>query len=111
YGLIGVTFAYFVSVLINRVCLSRFFYKYSDLTKQLKGKLRPSLDKKIVGNMLPNTIKTGITSIANYLIINFPVLLASYYFSLEISGQFGLVSQIITLCLTLSNSYFNTYIS
>ena len=33
------------------------------------------------------------------------------FLSLKVSGQFGLVNQIITLILTLSNSYFNTYLS
>lgn len=111
FGIIGVTFAYLLSVLVNRVTLSRFFYRYNHLTMELKGKIKPIINKKIFKELLPNTFKTGITSFANYLVINFPIILASYYISLEVSGQFGIVNQIVTLCLTLSNSYFNTYLA
>lgn len=111
YGILGVTLAYLLSVILNRITLSKFFYKYSKTTRNLKGKFPARYHGQIIKSLLPNTIKTGITSIANFLIINFPILLSSYFLSLEISGQFGIVSQIITLCLTLSNSYFNTYLA
>ncbi|MCJ0929718.1 oligosaccharide flippase family protein [Virgibacillus halodenitrificans] len=111
YGIVGLTFAYLLSVIINRVTLSRFFYNYSMITKSLRGKIYAKVNKDIIKSLIPNTVKTGLTSISNYLVINFPILLASYFLSLEISGEFGLVNQIITLCLTLSNSYFNTYLA
>lgn len=110
-GIVGVTLAYLFSVIVNRIILSRYFYKYNKITKQLKGKLRAKLDKKIIKDLMPNTIRTGITSASNYLVINFPIILSSYFISLEVSGQFGIVNQIITLCLTISNSYFNTYLA
>lgn len=111
FGILGVTFAYFLSVLVNRMLLTSYFYKYSDVTKSLKGKIRLRYSKELLMKMLPNTLKTGITSFANYLIINFPILLSSYFLSLEISGKFGFINQIITLCITVSNSYFNTYLA
>jgi len=111
FGIIGVTVAYLLSVLVNRVSLSKFFYRHNDLTRELKGKIKPRINKRIFKDLLPNTFKTGISSMANYLVINFPIILASYYVSLEVSGQFGIVNQIVTLCLTLSNSYFNTYLA
>lgn len=111
YGLIGVSFAYFLSVLINRATLTKFFYSYSEITKKLKGNLKPKFNLKIIRKLLPNTIKTGLTAISNYLSLNFPILLSSYFLSLEVSGRFGIVNQIITLCLTMSNSYFNTYLA
>lgn len=111
FGILGITFAYLLSVIINRITLSKFFYNFSEVTLTLKGKVKPKLNSQIIKVLLPNTLKTGVTSISNYLIINFPILLTSYFLSLEISGQFGMVSQIITLCLTISNSYFNTYLA
>lgn len=110
-GIIGVTFAYLLSVIINRIVLSKFFYKYNSITEELRGQLKVKLDRKIIKSLIPNTVRTGVTSLANYLVLNFPIILSSYYISLEVSGQFGIASQIITLCLTLSNSYFNTYLA
>lgn len=111
FGIVGVTIAYLLSVLVNRITLSKFFYRHNQITLELKGKIKPKINKKILGDLLPNTFKTGISSMANYLVINFPIILASYYISLEVSGQFGIVNQIVTLCLALSNSYFNTYLA
>lgn len=111
YGLIGVSLAYLLSVIVNRVLQSVCYYKYSAETQQTRSKIRFSYDKEIFTALIPNTIKTGILSLANYLIVNFPIILCSYFLSLKISGQFGLINQIITLILTLSNSYFNTYLS
>lgn len=111
YGIIGVSFAYFISVIVNRVLQSFNYYRFSYETQATKKKLKVKYDKEIFTAFLPNTIKTGILSLSNYLVINFPIILCSYFLSLKVSGQFGLINQIITVILTLSNSYFNTYLS
>lgn len=110
-GLIGVSVAYFISVVVNRVLQSVAFYKYSPETKETKGKLKINYDKEILKALIPNTLRTGSISISNYLIINFPIILSSYFLSLKVSGQFGFVNQIITLIIMLSNSYYNTYLA
>lgn len=111
YGIIGVSLAYFLSVIVNRVLQSLNYYRFSNETRATKKKIKFKYNKEIFDTILPNTIKTGVLSLSNYLIINFPIILCSYFLSLKVSGQFGLVNQIITLILTLSNSYFNTYLS
>lgn len=111
YGILGVSIAYLVSVIFNRIILTFFFYNFDHKTNRLKGKIKVVFNLTLVRKLLPNTIRTGIASLANYLILNFPILLASYFLSLEISGKFGLTSQIIALVITLANSYFNTYLS
>lgn len=111
YGIIGVSFSYFISVVVNRLLQSISYYRYSVQTQLTKGKIKVKYDKQIFQSLIPNTIKTGINSLASYLIIGFPIILCSYFLSLEVSGQFGLVNQIITLILALSNAYFNTYLS
>lgn len=111
YGIIGVSVAYLISVIINRILQSTMYYNYSKTTKKTWKKIKFRYDAEIFKAIIPNTIKTGFLSLSNYLIINFPILLASYFLSLKISGQFGLVNQVVTLILTLSNSYFNTYLS
>lgn len=112
FGIIGVSLAYLISVVINRILQSKAFYNYNEATKNLKSYGKSDIfDKDLFKKLLPNTSKTAILSFSNYLIINFPILLCSYYLSLEISGEFGFLNQIITLILTFSNSYFNTYLS
>lgn len=112
FNLIGVSLAYLISVLINRVLQGRAFYSFNNVTKSLKKDRKYlKFDKVIFKNLLPNTTKTAAISFSNYLIINFPILLSSYFLSLKVSGQFGFLNQIITLILTISNSYFNTYLS
>ncbi|PTF11687.1 hypothetical protein, partial [Staphylococcus devriesei] len=108
-GLIGVSVAYFISVVVNRVLQSLAYYKYSSETQETKGKLKVKYDKEIFNALLPNTLRTGSISISNYLIINFPIILSSYFLSLKVSGQFGFINQIVTLIIMLSNSYYNTY--
>ncbi|MBY6179795.1 hypothetical protein KUW03_11070 [Staphylococcaceae bacterium DP2N0-1] len=110
-GLIGVSVAYFVSVIVNRILQSVAYYKYSSETQKTKGKLKINYDKEILKALIPNTLRTGSISISNYLIINFPIILSSYFLSLKVSGQFGFVNQIITLIIMLSNSYYNTYLA
>ncbi|WP_436862358.1 O-unit flippase-like protein [Staphylococcus caeli] len=111
YGIVGVSLAYLLSVIINRVLQSICYYRYSNETKATKGQIKFQYNKEIFKALLPNTVKTGILSLSNYLIVNFPIIICSYFLSLKISGQFGLVNQIVTLILMLSNSYFNTYLS
>lgn len=111
YGLIGVSVAYFVSVIVNRLLQSLSYYNYSHETKQTKNKIHVQYNKEIFLAIIPNTLRTGSLSISNYLIINFPIILSSYYLSLEVSGQFGFINQIVTLIIMLSNSYYNTYLS
>ena len=110
-GLIGVSIAYFASVIVNRILQSIAYYNYSNETKQTKRKLKIKFDKIILKNLLPNTLRTGSLSISNYLIINFPIILSSYFLSLKVSGQFGFINQIVTLIIMLSNSYYNTYLA
>lgn len=111
YGIIGVSVAYFVSIIVNRLLQSFNYYRFSDETRATNKRIKVKYDKEIFLAFLPNTIKAGILSLSNYLVINFPIILCSYFLSLKVSGQFGLINQIITLILTLSNSYFNTYLS
>lgn len=110
-GLIGVSIAYFVSVIVNRLLQSIAYYNYSKETKATKRKIKITYDKDILKRILPNTLRTGIISISNYLIINFPIILSSYFLSLTVSGQFGFINQIVTLIIMLSNSYYNTYLA
>ncbi|MGX0911309.1 O-unit flippase-like protein [Staphylococcus caprae] len=111
YGLIGVSVAYFISVIVNRLLQSFSYYNYSQETKKTKHKIKVKYDKEIFQAILPNTLRTGSLSLSNYLIINFPIILSSYYLSLKVSGQFGFINQIVTLIIMLSNSYYNTYLS
>lgn len=111
YGLVGVSAAYLISVIVNRILQSVAYYRFSEETRKTRGQVPIKYNKDIFKAILPNTLKTGVLSLANYLIVNFPIILSSYYLSLEISGRFGLLNQILTLILTLSNSYFNTYLS
>ncbi|MCC3756089.1 O-unit flippase-like protein [Staphylococcus capitis] len=110
-GLVGVSIAYFISVIVNRLLQSFSYYNYSQETKKTKNKIKVKYDKEIFQAILPNTLRTGSLSLSNYLIINFPIILSSYYLSLKVSGQFGFINQIVTLIIMLSNSYYNTYLS
>lgn len=110
YGIVGVSLAYLISVLCNRIIIVKNFYNYNGRTKILKGKIRTKFNKEIFMKLLPNTVKTGVNSISNYFVIGFPVLLSSYFLGLQFAGNFGIVNQIVTLILTLSNSFFNTFL-
>lgn len=79
-GLIGVSVAYFISVVVNRILQSVAYYKYSPETHKTKGKLKIYYDKEILKALIPNTLRTGSISISNYLIINFPIILSSYFY-------------------------------
>ena len=47
-GLIGVSIAYFASVIVNRILQSIAYYNYSNETKQTKRKLKIKFDKIIL---------------------------------------------------------------
>lgn len=112
FSLIGVSLAYFISVIINRLLQGKAFYSHDQKTREIKSLTKKAkTDLNIFKNLLPNTTKTAAISFSNYLIINFPILLSSYFLSLEEAGEFGFLNQIITLILAISNSYYNTYLS
>ena len=69
------------------------------MKRKTKHKIKVKYDKEIFQAILPNTLRTGSLSLSNYLIINFPIILSSYYLSLKVSGQFGFINQIVTLLL------------
>ena len=59
YGIIGVSLAYFLSVIVNRVLQSLNYYRFSNETRATKKKIKFKYNKEIFDTILPNTIKTG----------------------------------------------------
>lgn len=115
HGLIGVSVAYLVSVIINRVLANRTFYSYENNKEKIKPYIRQKTDKNelinIFRKILPNAYKQGIISVSNFINQRSLTLLSSAFLGLTITASLGFTLQIISLINVVANTFFNTYLA
>src|SRR5699024_783430 len=114
YGLIAVSMAYLVSIIVNRVLAYIKFFSYQNNKENIKPIIKERVYKKeiiaILKKILPNTYRQGLISISNYINLRSTALLSSAYLGLNITASLGLVLQIINLVTSVANTFFNTFL-
>lgn len=114
YGLIAVSLAYLISIIVNRVLAYIRFYSYQKNKENIKPIIKKRVDKvEVLGllkKILPNTYRQGLISISNYINLRSTSLLSSAFLGLNITASLGLVLQIINLVTTVANTFFNTFL-
>src|SRR5699024_2015196 len=114
YGLIAVSMAYLISIIVNRVLAYIRFFNYQQNKKYIKPIINKNAQKKEVLLMLkkifPNTYRQGLISISNYINLRSTSLLSSAFLGLSTTASLGLVLQIVNLVTTVANTFFNTFL-
>lgn len=106
YGIISVSIATCLSVIVNRIFAHRFFFKNG-----LKTLLRES--SYYSQNILPiiryNASKVGLAELAIFFTTRGNIFFASLFLPLSVVGQYGLTMQLILFVSRISQLYFQTH--
>ncbi|AYE52407.1 hypothetical protein OEA_22510 [Priestia megaterium NCT-2] len=113
-GLIGVSAAYLISVIVNRLLANKMFYDYEDNQERIKPLLKDKIDRKeykdIVMKLLPNTYKQALISISNYINLRSTSLISSAFLGLTVTASLGFVLQVVSIIAAIANTFFNTFL-
>lgn len=106
YGIISISIATCLSVIVNRIFAHRFFFK-NGLKKLLKESSYYSQ------NILPiiryNASKVGLAELAIFFTTRGNIFFASLFLPLSVVGQYGLTMQLIMFVSRISQLYFQTH--
>jgi O-antigen/teichoic acid export membrane protein len=107
FGLVALTSAQAVSVVLKRILAYRTVY-----TKEIKNKLEKVIAherKNIFEAVYPNAIKLGLTGVGAALVLHSQPIIGSFYLSLETIASYGITKQLIRVLSAVGIVYFNTY--
>ncbi|MEG1498206.1 MAG: O-unit flippase-like protein [Bacteroidales bacterium] len=107
YGIIALILAQVVSTVIIRTLSYRLFF-----TKELKSKLAKAsavFHGEIIKSIYPNAIKIGLVCVGSVVVSQSTVFIASIFLNLSDVASYGITMQVITVLVTLSKLYMDTY--
>jgi O-antigen/teichoic acid export membrane protein len=108
FGLIAITSAQAVSVILRRILTYRAIY-----TKDLKNKLENVVAherKTIFKAVYPNAVKMGLVGVGAVLALQSQPIIGSLYLSLETIASYGITKQLLNVLGVVGMVYFNTYL-
>jgi O-antigen/teichoic acid export membrane protein len=112
FGINAVAFSYLMYGLVFRVCSKRFFYKFQNIG-ELIGNDKTVVDKLKVKNTFiliwHNAWRDGLVSLSSYLSNQASVLIASFYFSLTVTGMYSITVQLITAIAAIAGSLYTSF--
>lgn len=106
--LIAVIIGQFISIFVSRLLSSKKYF-----SNDLLEKLTPTTfetRRQIIKTLLPNSIKTGITSIGGFFIQKSSIFVGAIYLTLSEVASFGVVFQIVSVISALAGIFLNSYI-
>lgn len=113
YGIFAMTVAYLLSGVTLRVFSKWYLYHYKEIGAYIK-KYSPTLKRAEKTELLKlvwfNAKKTGIASVASFLITQSTTLICSAYLSLEVTSVYGLTLQIVNAIVSVAQMYFQTIV-
>ncbi len=109
-GLIGLSVAYFFSVVVTR-----FFSHYYLFTKSLKEKLSVSLDNikdmsEVYSALWHNAYRLGLVSFGGFLVNKSTLFMVGLYLPLTETGSYALTLQVFWVLMYVSQTYFQVNI-
>jgi len=107
YGLIAIVSAQLVSVVLIRVLSFNTFFTYERSERLRVAVARPS--RELIRVLMPNALKTGLTSLGGFLISRSSVLIGGLYLSLDELASWGITLQLIGVVATMAGIYTATY--
>lgn len=110
FGLLAVSIAYLVSVVINRIYSKISFMRFISCSSV--DLCLTSVDNKAVKEILINSkksiFKQGVISISNYMSDKVALVFVTVFLGLEASGSFGITVQALTVVSVIANVFYNT---
>jgi O-antigen/teichoic acid export membrane protein len=107
FGLIAITAAQAVSVVIRRILAYRAVY--TDKIKYQLGNSETREKKEIFKAVYPNAVKMGLTDVGTVLALRLQPVIGSLFLPLETIASYGITTQLIWVLIGLGFVYFNTY--
>ena len=108
FGLIGLFSSQIISILIIRKLSIKYFFD-DTLVKKL-NLVNTKIDSlNIIRTLFPNAIKSGISSLGSLFINRAPIMIGSFYLTLEQIATFGLTKQIFDIMYIIASIYSITY--
>lgn len=109
-GLITLTLAYLLSVILNWVWAR---YELHLHLGEAYLKSEPSdtyTEKKVFKIVWPNAKRMGLVNLGSWFTNKASTLISSYFLGLEITGQLGVSIQLFTVVGNVANLLFNSYL-
>jgi len=107
FGLIAITGAQAVSIVLKRILIYRSVYTVV-LKEQLKN-VSTREKKEIFKAVYPNAIKVGLTGVGGILVLRSQPIIGSLYLPLETIASYGITIQLISILSGVAQVYFLTY--
>jgi O-antigen/teichoic acid export membrane protein len=109
FGLVALTSAQAVSVILRRILVYQSIYK-KELKYYLKNiSVSPQKNKEILKAIYPNAVKIGLTGVGGILVLRSQPIIGSFYLSLETIASYGITIQLISILSGVAQVYFSTY--
>ncbi|MBE6287645.1 MAG: polysaccharide biosynthesis protein [Mediterranea massiliensis] len=110
WGLMGVVLANLISPFLGRVLSHYYFYRpeLRDIINNIK--VTKEEKKELFNVIWYNAKKLGINFIGAYAITRFAMFIAGLYLSMEDIASYGLMSQLVSILVGVSNVFFSAFI-
>lgn len=110
WGLMGVVLANLISPFLGRG-LNHYFFYSRDLQEKLVCESITRDEKKELFNVIwYNAKKLGVNFIGAYAITRFAMFIAGLYLSMEDIASYGLMTQLVSILVGISNVFFSSFI-
>ena len=106
-GLIAVVSAQLLSILIIRILSYRAFFTYDIKAKLASVTSKNKMD--VIRAIYPNAVKIGLVFCGGVAVSQSTVFIGSAFLTLSEIASFGITVQLITILITLSKLYLDTY--
>ena len=109
-GLVLLTLAYLLSIVMMWIWSQIEFKRHLGEAYIQASKDESYHLKQVFKRIWPNSKRSGLVNIGAWLTTKGSTLLSSYYLGLEVTGQFGVTVQLLTVVGNISSLLFNTYL-
>ena len=109
-GLVLLTAAYLLSIVLMWIWSQIEFKRHLGPAYVQSHKNESYHIKEVFARIWPNSKRSGLVNIGAWLTNRGSTLISSYFLGLEVTGQFGVTVQLLTVVGNISSLLFNTYL-
>lgn len=107
-GLLGFVISYFVSGIILRIT-GKFYFDKKTRKIEISRKVETDKIKKCFTAIWGTAWKDGIVMLSQYLSTQANTLICAYYIDLASTSVYGVMTQVISVIVSVASSYFTAY--
>lgn len=112
FDILAVAIGYFMYGILYRIMAKQFLLNYQGIGERVKCYFHEILTTEIISTfkiMWYNAWRDGIVSVSTYICNQALTLILSFYFSLEETGGYSLIVQIVTALVTVAATLYTAY--